>query len=171
MANKKAAIVILSIFILVAAVAAYVYQVVQQQSSQNIKEIANITIADAALGDIEEGQTIVNTKTEVPDLGAIVNVTTTKDNVYLYFDSNLNVQALQYTEYQIVVKYAAVGSGSTHSEGEVACTLTIAAPTPAAITLDKLGDWSFDFEITTTAKTVLTDQSTASLVTVSAESA
>jgi hypothetical protein len=169
-ANRKMALIALSIFVLIAAVAAYVYETAQHQTTQTIKEIANIQIGNAALGNIEEGQTIAYTKVGTPILGQILNVTTTKDNVYLHFASDIAVLTTYYTTFQIVVKFAAVGSGSTHSVGDVACTMTIASPNPSEVTLDKLGTWSFDFEITTTAKSVTADQSSTATVTVTAES-
>ena len=68
------------------------------------------------------------------------------------------------------MKYAVVGAGSTHNVGDIAYTMTIATPDPTEVTLDKLGAWQFDFEITTTAKSVTTDQLNTVTIVVTAES-
>jgi VCBS repeat-containing protein len=49
--------------------------------------------------------------------------------------------------------------------------VTLGAPNPASVTLDKAGTWSFDFEVTTTAKSVSADQATTATVTVTAQNA
>ncbi len=154
----------------ISAVSAYVYETGQSQVTQTIKNIATLTVGNSALGNIEEGQTITYTKAETPTLGAVVTLTTTKDDVYLHFTSDIAALTTYYSTYQITVKFAAVGTGSTHTVGEVACTMTIEAPTPASVTLDKAGTWTFDFEVTTTAKLVSADQATTATITVTAES-
>jgi hypothetical protein len=68
------------------------------------------------------------------------------------------------------VKYAAVEAGSSHAVGDVACTMTLVAPDPTGVTLDKAGAWRFDFELTTTAKSVSSDQATSVTTVVTAES-
>ena len=169
--NKKSlgiALIIMSISI--AVVSAYIYETAQNTVTQTVQNIATLTLQNSALGNIEEGQTISYTKTTVSSLGNIVNVTTTKDNVYLHFNSDVDSLSAYYTTYSLTVKYAAVGSGSTHSVGEVACTMTIASPDPAAVTLDVDGAWRFDFEITTTAESVSADQATTVTIVVTAES-
>ena len=103
-------------------------------------------------------------------LGDIATITTTKDNVYLHFDSDIQALTTYYSTYTITVKYAAVGSGSSHIVGQTACTMTIASPDPAAVTLDVDGVWRFDFEITTTAKSVSSNQATTATIVVTAES-
>jgi hypothetical protein len=140
--------------------------------TQTITNIATLTVSNSALGDIEEGQTITYTKAATTSLGNIVSLTTTKDGVYLNFTlSDTAVLTTYYSTYQIVVKFAAIGTGSTHAIGDVACTATLGAPNPASVTLDKVGTWSFDFEVTTTAKSVSADQATTATVTVTAQNA
>jgi len=160
--------VLLSIFIV--SVSAYIYETAQSQVTQTVKQIATLTVQNSALGDIEEGETKIYTKSTIPSLGDIVSVTTTKDNVYLHFDSDLDSLTSYYSTYTITVKFAAVPSGSSHSVGDTACTMTLASPDPAAVTLDKAGNWRFDFEITTTAKSVSSDQPTTVTIVVTAES-
>jgi hypothetical protein len=151
-------------------VSAYVYETAQLQTTQTIQEIATLTVHNSALGTIEEGETKSYTKATLASLGNIVNVTTTKNGVYLYFDSDLDSLAAYYTTYDITVKFAAVGSGSSHSVGDVACTMTLLLPDPAAVTLDVSGAWRFDFEITTIAQSVSADQLTTVTIVVTAES-
>ena len=159
-------------FMSIAAVSAYVYETGQVQVTQTIINIATLTVSNSALGDIEEGQTITYTKAATTSLGNIVSLTTTKDGVYLNFTlSDISVLTTYYSTYQIVVKFAAIGTGSTHVIGDVACTVTLGAPNPASVTLDKVGTWSFDFEVTTTAKSVSADQPTIATVTVTAQNA
>ena len=163
------AFILMSIVIAVAS--AYVYETAQHTITQTVQNIATLTLQNSALGNIEEGQTISYTKATVSSLGNIVNLTTTKDNVYLHFDTDVNTLSTYYTTYSITVKYAAVGSGSTHTVGETAATMTLASPDPTAVTLDVDGAWRFDFELTTTAKSVSADQATTVTVVVTAESA
>lgn len=122
------ALIIVSISI--ATVSAYVYETAQQTITQTVKQIATLTLNNSALGNIEEGQTISYTKATVASLGDIVTVTTTKDNVYLHFNSDIDALSTYYTTYTITVKYSAVGSGSSHSVGQTACTMTLASPDP-----------------------------------------
>ena len=169
--NKRYKIAaILLMFMTIVAVSAYVYETGQVEVTQTVKNIATLTVGSNNLGNIEEGQTATITKTQNASLGGIVSVTTTKDAVYLYFSSDIAALTTYYTEYQIVVKYAAVGSDSAHSIGDIACTMTIASPNPSSITLDKLGTYTFDFELTMTAKSVSADQATTATITVSAQS-
>jgi hypothetical protein len=87
----------------------------------------------------------------------------------LHFDSDVQALTTYYTTYTITVKYAAVGSGSTQSVGQTACTISIASPDPTVI-LDVDGLWRFDLELTTTAKSVSSDQATTATIVVNAES-
>ncbi len=150
------------------AVSAYVYEQAQLQVTQTIKEVTTLTVQNSALGNIEEGETKSITKATVPSLGNILNITTTKANVYLHFNSNLDTLTSYYTAYTITVKFAAVPGGS-NIVGDTACTMTIGAPDPAAVTLDASGAWRFDFEITATAKSVSSDQPTTATIVVTAE--
>ena len=162
-------LVLIMLSFMIVGVSAYVYESATSQVTQTIKQIATLTVDNAALGDLEEGETKTYTETEVPELGDIINVTTTKDTVYLHLDSDINDLSSYYDTYNIVVKFAAVGSGSTHAVDDVACTLTLVAPDDT-VTLDKLGNWLFNFEITTTAKSVSEDQATIVEIIVTAES-
>jgi hypothetical protein len=161
---------LLLLTLLVAGVSAYVYETGNIAVTQTVKNIATLTVQNSALGNIEEGQTIAYTKATVSSLGSILNLTTTKDNVYLHFNSDVDSLSTYYSTYTITVKYAAVGAGSTHAVDDVACTMTLAAPDPTGVTLDKTGAWRFDFEITCTAKSVSTDQVTTATIVVTAES-
>jgi len=154
----------------VIGVSAYVYETVNIAITQTVKDIATLTVQNSALGNIEEGQTLSYTKATVSSLGNILNMTTTKDNVYLHFNSDVDSLSAYYSTYTITVKYAAVGAGSSHNVGDVACTITLASPDPSGVTLDKIGAWRFDFEITTTAKSVSADQLTTVTIVVTAES-
>ena len=172
MTKKYKIATLLLCFMSIAAVSAYEYEMGQVQVTQTIRNIATLTLGNSALGDIEEGQTITYTKVDTPTLGDIVSLITTKDGVYLNFTlSNKAVLTTYYSTYQIVVKFAAIGTGSTHAIGDVACTVTLDNPNPASVTLDKAGTWNFDFEVTTTAKSVSADQPTIATVTVTAQNA
>jgi len=84
----------------------------------------------------------------------------------------LNDQSTNYATFQVVVKVGdtvPVGSGS--STGDTITTLTIANPdTTTGVALDAAGDWTLDFEITTTANQITSDQATTVNIIVSAES-
>jgi hypothetical protein len=168
--KRAVGISLLLLALLVGVVSAYVYETGTIAVTQTVKNIATLTVQNSALGNIEEGQTIAYTKATVSSLGSILNLTTTKDTVYLHLSSNVNLLSAYYSTYTITVKYAAVGVGSTHNVGDVACTMTLASPTPAGVTLDKAGAWRFDFEITTTALSVSSDQATSVTIVVTAES-
>src|SRR3972149_5109612 len=163
-------IAFIAMSLIIAVASAYVYETAQNTITQTVQNIATLTLQNSALGTIEEGQTISYTKGTVASLGDIVTITTTKDNVYLHFDSDVQALTTYYSNYTITVKYAAVGSGSTHNVGDTACTMTLASPDPAAVTLDVDGAWRFDFELTTTAKSVSSDQATTVTIVVNAES-
>jgi hypothetical protein len=160
--------VLLSLTIVV--VSAYVYETAQLQTTQTIQNIATLTVHNSALGNIEEGETKSYTKATVSSLGNIINVTTTKNVVYLHLNSDLDLLTSYYATYNITVKFAAVAGGSSHSVGDIACTMTLGSPDPAAVTLDLAGAWRFDFEITTTALSVSADQPTTVTIVVTAES-
>ena len=156
--------------LLIVSVTAIVYESKQQTLTQTVKDIATITLNNAALGNLEEGETKTNTKTEVANLGAAITLTTTKASVYLHLSSDLASQSDYYTTYNVVVKIATKPSGGTHTVGETIATLSLASPNSGAIDLDVLGSWTFDFEVTTTAKSVTDDQATTVTITVTAES-
>jgi hypothetical protein len=156
--------------IMIASVSAYVYESGLQTVNQTIVNVATLTLKNSVLGNLEEGQTRSYTKLDVAALGAAIQTTTNKANVYLHLNSSLDSQSTYYTTYDITVRYIIVPGGSTHSVGQTAATMTIAAPDPAAITLDVAGSWVFDFEITTTAKSVSLDQASTVTIVVTAES-
>lgn len=161
--------VLLSIVII--SVSALVYESAEQTVTQTVKNIATITLNNAALGNLEEGETKNNTKTDVANLGAAITLTTTKASVYLHLSSSdLASQSAYYTTYDVVVKIATKPSGGTHTVGETVATLSLASPNSGAIDLDVLGSWTFDFEVTTTAKPVTADQATTVTITVTAQS-
>lgn len=149
---------------------AYVYEQASLTVTQNIQDIATLTLQNAALGDIEEGQTIYYTPSNLTALNNIISVTTTKANVYLHFDSDLDDLSSDYATYTIVVKFDTVPGGSTHNTGDTACTLTLGSPDYSSANLDVSGSWTFDFEITTTPQAVSSDTGTTVTITVSAES-
>ena len=158
MQKKIVGLLLLVLSISIASVSAYVYETQNSAVTQTVKNIATLTVQNSALGNIEEGQTLSYTKATVASLGNIFNLTTTKDNVYLHLNSDLDSLSAYYSAYSITVKYAAVGVGSSRSVGDVAATITLASPDPAGITLDKTGAWRFDFEIATTASSVSSDR-------------
>jgi hypothetical protein len=168
--KRLVGILLIMLSLAIVSVTGFVYETAQHTVTQTVKQIATLTLQNSALGNIEEGQTISYTNATVSTLGNIINVTTTKDNVYLHFDSNVQLLTSYYDTYNISVKYAAVPVGSTKVVGNAACTMTLLAPDPAAVTLDKTGGWRFNFEITTTASSVSADQLTTVTIVVTAES-
>ncbi len=158
--------------LLIVSVSAFVYEQASNTVTQTIVEIATITLTQGTLGNIEEGQTIIYTASGTPSLNDILSITTSKASVYLHFDTDLNDQSSNYATYQIVVKVGDTVPGtSSKSTGDTIATLTIASPdTASGVVLDAAGSWTFDFEITTTANSVSTDQATTVNITVSAES-
>jgi hypothetical protein len=163
-----AGLALLILSLLVVGVSAYVYETANISITQTIKNIATLTVQNSALGNIEEGQTIGYAKSNMSTLGSIFNLTTTKAGVVLHLDSNVDLLSSYYSTYTITVKYAVALSG--HNVGDVAKTITLASPDPTALTLEIAGDWRFDFEITTTAKSVSADQATTVTIIVTAES-
>jgi hypothetical protein len=156
--------------LLIITVSAYVYESASQTVTQTIQDVATLTLNSPALGNIEEQETKGYTKTEVPALGNAISTTTAKNNVYLHLNSNLDTLSTYYTTYTITVKCITVPGGSTHTVGETVATMTIGSPDPAAVTLDVAGSWAFDFEVTTTAKSVSSNQATSATIVVTAES-
>jgi hypothetical protein len=167
------ALIVMSLAI--ALVSAFTYETAQLTVTQTVvKDVATLALQNSALGNIEEGATNFYTKSNASSLGNIVIVTTTKDNVYLHFNSDLDSNSslsTYYAEYTMTVKYWTVPGGSSQSQGQIACTMQLGSADPSPVTLDKAGTWTFDFEITTTAKSVSSDASTAVIIVVTAESA
>ena len=160
------------ISMVIISVSAFVYYQASNTVTQTIVEVASIALNQGTLGDIEEGQTILYTSSNTSSLNDILSITTSKANVYLHFDTDLDDQSSNYATYHIIVKVGdTVPIGSSNSTGDTTATLTIASPdTTSGVALDAAGDWTFDFEITTTANSVSSDQVTTVNITVSAES-
>lgn len=158
--------------LLIVSASAFVYWQASNTVTQTIVEVATLTLTQATLGDIEEGQTILYTPTNTSSLNDILAITTTKANVYLHFDTDLEGQSSNYATYQIVVQVGdTVPGGSSNSTGDTTAILDIANPdTTSGVALDAAGDWTFDFEVTTTANSVSSNQTTTVNITVSAES-
>ena len=165
--KRIAGLLLILLSFIIVLVSAFVYEQQSQTTTQTITEVASITIDNAALGNIEEGETILYTATNTSVVDDILNITTGKANVYLHFDSDLDAQSGNYSTYQIeVIVDTAPGSLS----GTVA-TLTIANPdTTTGIDLDTAGAYIFDFQVTTTAQQVSSDTPTTVNITVTAES-
>jgi hypothetical protein len=161
------ALIVLCIF--VAGVSGFVYGMAQHTVSQTEKVITCVRVQNSVLGDLEEGETKAHSKDTVSSLGNVLEVVTTTDNVRLNFKSDFDTLSAYYSTYTITVKYATVGSGSTYIVGSTANTLTLTSPA-IAVKLDKTGVWSFDLEITTTAKSVSSDQATITTIVVTSES-
>ena len=163
-------LIIISMVII--SVSAFVYQQASNTVTQTIVEVANITLTQGVLGNIDEGQTILYTASNTSSLNEIVSITTSKANVYLHFDTDLNTQSGNYTTFQIVVKVGdTVPLASSNSTGDTTATLTIANPdTTSGVVLDEAGAWTFDFEITTTTRSITIDQAVTVSITVLAES-
>jgi len=167
--GKLSGLILIMLSLSIIGVSAFVYDQASHTISQTIVNVATITVKNSALGNIEEGETKGYGKLNVTSLGNIINITSVKDGIFLHFDSDIDSLDSYYDTYDIIVKFAAVGSGSSHSVGDTACTLTLASPDDS-VTLDKLGSWRFDFEITTTALGVSADQETTVTINVTAES-
>lgn len=171
MNNKILGVFFVLLSILIVSVTAVVYETAQQTVTQTIKNIATLVLNSPALGNIEEGETKSYTKADVVALGDAINITTYKANVYLHLNSDVDSLNAYYTTYTITIKYATVPGGSSHSTGQIAAIITIVSPDPAGIGLDVAGSWTFDFEITTTAKSVSSDQATTVTIVATAENA
>ncbi|RLI38449.1 hypothetical protein DRO66_01575 [Candidatus Bathyarchaeota archaeon] len=133
-----------------------------------------MTLQNSALGNLEEGETKTYTRTggvgdvESAELGDAVSITSTKANIYLHFDSDLD-SLTDHAEYTITVKFSQV-QGSTYSVEDTACTLSLASRDYSSVDLDAAEVWKFDYEITTTVPSVDADILTTVTITVTAES-
>jgi hypothetical protein len=167
--KRIAGLTLVLLSFVIVLVSAFVYEQQSNTVTQTITEIASITLDQAALGDIEEGETILYTPTNTSAIDQILDVTTGKDGVYLYFETDLDSQSSNYDTYQIevIVDTAPGGSGVS---GTIE-TLTIGSPNSASgIALDLEGDWVFDFQVTTTAQLVDSDTPTTVNIDVFAQS-
>jgi hypothetical protein len=166
--RKYSGLLFLLFGLMVVGVSAYVYQQATLTVSQTIVEVATITVQNSDLGNINEGESLSYTSTEVPNLGSAITITTTTSPVYLHLDSDVDSLSGSYSTYDINVVYNTVppaGSGSG-----TACTLSLASPDYSSITLDAAGTWVFDLTIDTTAASVDVDTPTTVTLIVGAES-
>ena len=169
--NKKiAGIVFVLLSVMIATVSAFVYESAQQTVGQTVVNVATITLKNSALGNLEEGETKSYTKADIANLGAAISLTTSKANVYLHLNSDVDSLSAYYTTYTVVVKYITVPTGQEALIGQTAATMSLGSPDPSGFALPAAGSWAFDFEITTTAKSVSSDQASTATVVVTAES-
>ena len=164
--SKISGLLFLILGLTVAGVSAYVYQQATLSVTQNIVEIATFSVQNSDLGDINEGQTLVYTSSEVPNLGSAITVVTTTAPVYLHFDSDVDSLSGSYSTYNINVIYNSNPSSTTGT----ACTLTLGSPDYSSVTLDAIGTWVFDLSIETAADSVDADTPTTVTIVVGAES-
>ena len=163
-------ITLIAMSLMILVVSAFVYDQASQTTTQTVVNVASISLGNAALGNINEGETILYTPANTSALDNILDITTAATNVYLYFDSDLEGQTTNYDTYQIEVIVSSAPGGSSLS-GTIA-TLTMAAPdTATGITLDVIGNYVLDFQVTTTAQAVSSNQDTTVNITVTIENA
>ena len=169
MKEKSILRIICALLIPISLLIVSVSGLITEPPSNNITIILNQGI----LGNINEGQTMFYTPSNTSSLNDIVIMTNTQANISLYLDTDLDAQGDIYATYQIDVKVGdTIPNESNYSTGDTIATLDMANPdTASGVTLDVAGDWTFDFEITTTANTMSLDQSTIVKITVSVKSA
>jgi hypothetical protein len=164
--GKIAGLMLISLSFLIILVSAFVYDQASQTTTQTIIDVASLTLSNAALGNIEEGETILYTAANTSAIDNILTMNTGKANVYLHIDTDLDSQSSNYATYQIEV---IVDTSPGSLSGTVA-TLTIANPdTTTGIDLDTAGTYIFDFRVTTAAQLVSSNTPTTVNITVSAE--
>jgi hypothetical protein len=153
--SKLASLILFILSFSIMGVTAYIYENSTQFITQNIMDVASITLKNTDLGPLKEGETKNYTKNDIPSLGdaIIVTVDESVSLVNLNLDSDLDLLDEFYSTYDIVVKFSEV-VGNTYSVGDVACTLSVGAEDYSSIELAEAGTWKFDFEVTTTAKSV-----------------
>lgn len=170
MKRSLTGITLIAMSLMILVVSAFVYDQASQTTTQTVVNVASISLGNAALGNINEGETILYTPANTSALDNILDITTAATNVYLYFDSDLEGQTTNYDTYQIEVIVSSAPGGSSLS-GTIA-TLTMAAPdTATGITLDVIGNYVLDFQVTTTAQAVSSNQDTTVNITVTIENA
>jgi len=155
---------------LVVSISAYIYEQSSQTISQNIVEIATISLKNSDLGNINEGQTKTYTNETIPSLGNAISITITEENVKLHFNSNLDEYSRAYSTYTIDVVLVEKPAGSNLEVGSTMCTLSLSSPDYSSVNLDSIGTYCFNFEITTTANPVDEDTPTSITIVVSAQS-
>jgi hypothetical protein len=170
MKKRLFGIAFLLLSLLIVSATAFIYEQSQQTVTQTIVNVATLTLKNSALGDLEEGETKSYTKATVANLGSAISLTTSKANAYLHLNSDIDSLSAYYTTYTITVKYITVPTGQEALIGQTAATMTIAAPDPTGFALPAAGSWAFDFELSTTAKSVSSNQATTTTIVVTAES-
>jgi hypothetical protein len=168
--QKASGLVFLIFGLMITGVSAYVYQQATLSVTQNIVEVATFTVKNSDLGNINEGQTLIYTSTEIANLGEAITITTTTQPVYLHFNSDVDALSGSYSTYDINVIYDTVPVGGSATEGTGAWTLSLGAPDYSSLTLDAVGTWVFDLSIETTADSVNADTPTTVSIVVGAES-
>jgi hypothetical protein len=173
MKKSLAGMLLIALSFTLLAVSALVYEQASQTTTQTIVNVASITLNNAALGSIEEGETIRYTASNTSILNDILTLTTSRAGVYLYFDTDVDLQNTNYDIFNIQVRVGDTVPGtSSYATGDLFENLSIGQPdTTSGVVLDAAGDWTFDFEILTTAKMVGSDQANTVGITVTAEDA
>jgi hypothetical protein len=153
--SKFSALLILFVSVSVIGVSAYVFEQRTQSLTQNIVNVASFTLRNCDLGPLKEGETRTYDKAQIDTLEEAIKIQVddSVSHVDLNLDSDLYQLSDFYSTYDIVVRFSKV-VGDTYSSGDIACTLSIGAEDYSSIELDEPGIWSFDFELTTTAKSV-----------------
>lgn len=168
--SKMKKIIVDITFIILAIAVVFVSASVQESANQTIVNVATLTLQNSPLGTLEEEETKSYAKATVASLGNAISITTTKASVFLHLNSDIYSLSAYYITYTLTVKYISVPGGSSHSVGDVAATLMIATPDSVSIPLDVVGSWAFDFELTTPAKAVSSDQATTATIVVTVSS-
>ena len=101
--NYYIGLLLIALSLSIVVTSAFVYEQASQTTTQTILEIASITLNNAALGNIEEGDTILYTPANTSAVDDVVSVTTGKANVYMHIDTDLEGQSTYYNTYQIEV--------------------------------------------------------------------
>jgi len=124
-----------------------------------------VLLQNCTLGEIEEGETKTCDKNSVPSLGNLIQVRTSKADITLLIEVNLDAIEKCYATYNMTFKFSNVPAGSKWSNGDTACTLSLNSPNHYSIKLDVAGTWTFESEITATAKSVSYDCPTTVTIT------
>ena len=74
MKKRFTGLAFIALSILIVSVSAYVFESATQTVTQTVRDVAEITIQNSALGDISEGETISYTETEVSELGDAIRL-------------------------------------------------------------------------------------------------
>lgn len=150
-------------------VSAYVYQQYTQSISQKIIDVVSFTLNNCDLGPLKEGETRIYDDTQIESLKDAIKIQVDDfvSHVDLDIYSNLDQIDELYTTYDIIIKFSDV-VGETYTTGDNACTISIRNKDYSSIELDAPGNWSFDFEILTSAKSIDEDTPSSVILNVSA---